>query len=429
MIRSHHIATRLRPLVFLGAALAGALALAAAFAPAPPASPAIPPTSPTSQQAQATVFTFTGRGWGHGVGMSQYGARGRALAGWSGAEILRHYYRGTSLSVVRQRPVRVLLSTGRRSATVSSPGAWRAVGARPNGRTVTPLRAGVVYRITTLSTGRLALVRQGRRVAVFTGQVRVQARTSGGWVAWGPTKPEAARRYHGGLRAVPTGRGFDLVNVVGLDAYIRGVVPREMPADWGDDAFAALVTQAVAARSYALSTMSPTATYDVFDDDRSQVYGGVSAEDPRTTRAVTATRGTVVTYDGKVITTYFFSTSGGRTEDVQNVFRGGTPRPYLVSVPDPFDEISPYHVWPDPPSFSPAGLGRRLGLDGPVTQITVLRRGSSPRVLDARITTESGSQTVLTGTTMRAKLGLRDTWFTVTERQLPAAQAARLVSG
>ena len=428
MIRPLHITqglAGLRPSTVLGAVVAGGIALAAGSAPVAPAAAAATPPVPD----QATVFTFTGRGWGHGVGMSQYGARGRALAGWSGAQILRAYYRGTALTVVHQRPVRVLLSPGRRSATVWSPGAWRAVGARSNGRGVTPLRAGATYRITTLPTGRLALMRDGRRVAVFTGPMRVQARTAGGWVAWGPTQPEAARRYHGGLRAVPTGGGFDLVNVVGLDTYVRGVVPREMPAQWGDDAFAALVAQAVATRSYVLSTMSPTANYDVFDDDRSQVYGGVSAEDPRTTRAVTATRGTVVTYHGSVITTYFFSTSGGRTEDVQNVFRGGTPRPYLVSVPDPFDQISPYHVWPDPPSFTPAGLGRRLALDGPVTDVTVLHRGVSPRVIDARITTESGSQTVVSGLTMRSELGLRDTWFTVTKQQLPAVQAARLVGG
>lgn len=417
----------IRPLTTLGLGAA----LAALALPNPSAGgAAAPPTSPSTQQAgQATVFTFTGHGWGHGVGMSQYGARGRALAGWSGAQILRHYYTGTSLTVVKQRQVRVLLSPGRRTAVVWSPGAWRVIGARPNGRTVTPLRAGAFYRIVTLPTGQLALMRGGRRVAAFTGPLRVQARTAGGWVAWGPAQPEAARRYRGGLRAVPTGAGFDLVNVVGLDVYVKGVVPREMPPDWGDDAFAALVAQAVAARSYVLATMSPTANYDVFDDDRSQVYGGVSAEDPRTTRAVAATRGTVVTYHGTVITTYFFSTSGGRTEDVQNVFRGATPRPYLVSVADPFDEISPYHVWPDPPSFSPAGLGRRLGVDGPVTQVTVLRRGVSPRVVDARVTTESGSQTVLTGITMRSQLGLRDTWFTVAKRQVSVAQAARLVGG
>jgi SpoIID/LytB domain protein len=417
----------IRPLTTLG--LGAALAALALSIPSAGAGED-PPTSPAADQAdQATVFTFTGRGWGHGVGMSQYGARGRALAGWSGARILRAYYPGTSLSVVHQRPVRVLLSAARRSAFVWSPVAWRAVGARANGRGVTPLRARATYRITTLPTGRLALMRHGRRVAVFTGLMRVQARTAAGWVAWGPRQPEAARRYHGGLRAVPTGAGFDLVNVVGLDTYVRGVVPSEMPADWGDDAFAALVAQAVATRSYALSTMSPTADYDVFDDDRSQVYGGVSAEDPRTTRAVNATRGTVVTYHGDVITTYFFSTSGGRTEDIQNVFRGGTPRPYLVSVPDPFDKISPYHVWPDPPSFTPARLGRRLGLDGPVTDITVLHRGVSPRVIDARVTTASGSQTVVTGLTMRSELGLRDTWFTVAKRRLPAVQAARLVGG
>jgi stage II sporulation protein D len=415
----------IRPLTTLGLGAA----LAALVLPIPSAGAGeAPATSPTTHQAgQATVFTFTGRGWGHGVGMSQYGARGRALKGWSGARILGAYYHGTSLSVVRQRPVRVLLSAGRHSAFVWSPDPWRVIGARTNGRGVTPLRAGATYRITTLPTGRLALVRAGRRVAVFTGPLRVQSRRAGGWVAWGPTQPEAARRYRGGLRAIPTGGGFDLVNVVGLDVYVRGVVPREMPPDWGDDAPAALVAQAVATRSYILSTMSPTANYDVFDDDRSQVYGGVSAEDPRTNRAVAATRGTVVTYHGDVITTFFFSTSGGRTEDIQNVFRGGTPRPYLVSVPDPFDAISPYHVWPDPPSFSPAGLGRRLGLDGPVTDVTVLHRGVSPRVIDARITTQSGSQTVVSGLTMRAELGLRDTWFTVAKRQLPAAQAARLV--
>jgi stage II sporulation protein D len=147
---------------------------------------------------------------------------------------------------------------------------------------------------------------------------------------------------------VPSAGAFDLVNVVGLDDYLLGVVPREMPASWGDDSLAALVAQAVAARSYALATLKPTANYDLFDDDRSQVYGGVAAEDPRTTRAVQSTRGTVLTYDGAVITAFFFSTSGGRTEDVQNVFRSG-PRPYLVSVPDPYDRISPYHDWPDPP--------------------------------------------------------------------------------
>jgi stage II sporulation protein D len=368
----------------------------------------------TTTPSPGDTFTFEGHGWGHGVGLSQYGARGRALAGWDAARILGHYYHGTTLTVQKRRTVRVLLSSGRSTATVWSPTPWRAVGARPNGRTVTPLEAGATYVLRVLPDGRLALDRGDTRTAIFTGSVRVQARAVDGTVAWGPRQPEAGRTYRGGIRAVPAGAAFDLVNVVSLEDYLKGVVPREMPASWGDDAPAALVTQAVAARSYALATLNPTANYDLFDDDRSQVYGGASAEDPRTTRAVEATRGTVLTYDGAVITAFFFSTSGGRTEDVQNVFPGSAPRPYLVSVPDPFDRISPYHDWPDPPTFGAARLGTLLGLDGPVTDVTIVRTGVSPRVLEARVTTKSGRQTSVTGATLRAALGLRDTWFTVT---------------
>ena len=378
----------------------------------------------TTTTPAGDTFTFEGHGWGHGVGLSQYGARGRALAGWDAARILRHYYHGASLTVQRKRTVRVLLSTGRASAALWSPTPWRAGGARPNGRTITPLKAGAAYVLRMLPDGRLALDLGPRRVAIFTGAVRVQGRGASSSVAWGPRQPEAGRRYRGGLRAVPAGAGFDLVNVVSLEDYLKGVVPREMPASWGDDALAALVAQAVAARSYAISTMKPTTGYDLYDDDRSQVYGGVSAEDPRSTRAVEATRGTVLTYDGQVITAFFFSTSGGRTEDVQNVFRGSAPRPYLVSVPDPYDRISPYHAWPDPPTFTGARLGSLLGLDGPVTDVTIVRRGVSPRVLEARVTTRSGRQTSFTGTQMRSELGLRDTWFSVV-KDAPGVAVAR----
>jgi stage II sporulation protein D len=393
-------------ILLLAAAAAGGLALGA--------SPA------GSQQPEGdTVFTFTGRGWGHGVGMSQYGARGRALEGWSAARILKHYYRGTRLSAVRRRAVRVLLSTGRRGAAVWSPGPWRAIGVRPNGRRLTKLRPGAVHRLAVLPDGRLALRRSGRVVAVFAGPVRLQSSAAGGWVAWGPRRPEDARRYRGGLRAVPSGGTFDLVNVVGLEGYLKGVVPREMPATWGDDAFDALKAQAVAARTYALATISPGEVFDLFDDTRSQVYGGVAGEDPRTSRAVERTGGRVLTYDGQVITAFFFSTSGGRTEDVQHVFTSSPPRPYLVSVPDPYDRLSPYHVWPDPPTFSGERLGHLLGLDGPVAEITILSRGTSPRVREALVTTRSGQQTTLSGATLKARLGLRDTWFAVDERPAP----------
>ena len=291
------------------------------------------------------------------------------------------------------------------------------------------LARGAVVTVRPRRGGRTVLLRGARRLATFTGTVRlVPARRAS--VAWGEGGPRADQRYRGELRAVPSGGRLDVVNAVGLEDYLRGVVPREMPVDWGDDAPAALAVQAVAARSYALATMEPGAVYDLFDDDRSQTYGGVASEDPRSNRAVQATRSTVLTYGGKVITAYFFSTSGGRTENVENVFRGSPPRPYLVSVPDPYDRGSPYHAsWPDPPSFTGAGLGRALGLDGPVDRVEILSRGVSPRVRIARFVARSGRSAEFTGIELRSTLGLRDSWFRVIRRTMPRSAAARLVGG
>jgi stage II sporulation protein D len=431
MRRPHHPATLAALAAGAALAVAGpAAAQTTPTAPPPPTTTTPAPPGPGPAPGDTTVFTFSGRGWGHGVGMSQYGARGRALAGWSARRILTHYYRGARLTTVRRRVVRVLLAENLRSIAVWSPDRWRAIGARPNGATRTPLRTNAVYRLFVQTDGRLALQREGRTIATFMGRARVQGKSAAGIVAWGPQQPEAARRYRGGLRAVPMGDGtFDLVNVVGLEDYLKGVVPREMPAGWGDDAFAALAAQAVAARSYALATLSPGDVFDMYDDDRSQVYGGVAGEDARSSLAVARTKGRVLTYHGQVITAFFFSTSGGRTEDVQNVFTGSGPRPYLVSVADPFDRLSPYHVWPDPPTFTAARLGRLLGLDGPVAEITVLSRGRSPRVRQVLATTLSGKQATLTGSRIRAALGLRDTWFSVSKQKVSAATAQRLVRG
>jgi stage II sporulation protein D len=381
------------------------------------------------REPMATVYTFQGRGWGHGVGMSQYGARGQAIAGRGAAAILRHYYRGTRLTTARTRTVKVLLGEGVGSFAASSARAWRALGAGARGRRAVRLPPGAAVTVRAGRGGRTVLLRGARRLATFAGAVRLVPARRGG-VAWGEGAPRADQRYRGELRAVPSGGGLDVVNALGLEDYLKGVVPREMPPDWGDDAPAALQVQAVAARSYALATMEPGAVYDLFDDDRSQTYGGIASEDPRSTRAVGATRNRVLTYGGRVITAYFFSTSGGRTENVENVFSGSPPRPYLVSVPDPYDRGSPYHAsWPDPPSFTGAGLARALGLDGPVDRIEILGRGVSPRVRSARVTSRSGDSAVFTGIELRSTLGLRDSWFRVIRRTMPRSAADRLVGG
>src|SRR5262245_23727002 len=143
------------------------------------------------REPMATVFTFQGRGWGHGVGMSQYGARGQALAGRGAAAILRHYYRGAVLRAAPTRTVKVLLAEGLGSFAASSPGAWRAVGAaRGRGRRAVALRPRVAVTVRAGAGGRTVLLRGRRRVATFAGAVRLVPARRGG-VAWGERAPRA----------------------------------------------------------------------------------------------------------------------------------------------------------------------------------------------------------------------------------------------
>src|ERR671938_178043 len=141
-----------------------------------------------------------------------------------------------------------------------------------------------------------------------------------------------------GLAARVAGR-LRVINDVPVDAYLWGVVPSEMPKDWAPEA---LEAQAVAARSYALNHLRG-GVFDLFPDTRDQVYLGIPHEDPATTAAVNATSGKVVLYKGHVANTMFFSTSGGRTASASDY--GASPVPYLVTVRDPYDSISPYHRW------------------------------------------------------------------------------------
>jgi stage II sporulation protein D len=220
-----------------------------------------------------------------------------------------------------------------------------------------------------------------------------------------------ARPYRGAIRLVPSG-GLLAINLVDLEQYLGGVVAQEMPASWGDRAPAALRAQAIAARTYSLASLRPTQPYDMYDDTRSQVYGGVAAEDPRAVAAVTATAGRVITFGGKLITAFYFSTSGGHTEDGGNVFPSTTPMPYLVGRPDPFDGVSPLHRW-KPRTITGSQLGRVLRMGAPVAQLKVLRRGSSPRVMSALVVSSTGARATLTGADVRRLLKLPDTWFSV----------------
>jgi len=353
----------------------------------------------------ASRLVIEGAGFGHGVGMSQYGAYGFAEQGADHAKILRHYYTGTQVGILNggTSQVRVLLKTAGR--IVFTNGASVA-----GGRRLDPGRRYVATR--GLSGGVTLRSASGRVLGSYESPLTITGATGGFQVNGRSGHAATDGRYRGSLhlRAAAIG-GVSAINALGLDDYVRGVVAGEMPSGWPQ---AALRAQAVAARTYALATSKAGDGFDQYSDTRSQVYNGIAGETAATDEAVRATSGEVVTYQGKPIVTYYFSTSGGRTEDVENSFLGAEAAPYLRSVEDPYDTASPRHRWTKQMSLRSAQ--RRLGrlVQGSLRRIKVLRRGRSPRVVSAEIV-GSGGRTSVSGPTLRSKLGLYDTWarFTI----------------
>jgi stage II sporulation protein D len=361
----------------------------------------------------AARLTIRGAGFGHGVGMSQYGALGLAQHGRSYDAILAHYYTGTELGAADENHrVRVLLQS---TSTVRFSG---AVGA--GNRNLSPEKS---YAARARGGGKVDLLTaRGRRIATFSGPLQVAGGDGGLLLGGRAGNGRSDGRYRGILELRPgVLGGLDVVNDVGLEDYVRGVVAWESPSSWPQEA---LKAQAVAARTYAITTRRSGA-FDQYPDTRSQMYGGIAAEIASTDRAVADTAGQVVTYEGEPVVTFFFSTSGGRTEDVENTSLGTAPRPWLKSVEDPYDDVSPRHVW-KPVRMSLARAASRLGglVKGSLRGIRVVERGRSPRIVAADVIGSRG-RTRVTGATLRARLGLYDTWAyftTIGVRKAPPPQ-------
>ena len=359
-------------------------ALAAGPATAAPSAPACTETCFVAPAGSGPLFLFTGHGWGHGVGMSQYGAYGYAQHGSTYDQILAHYYPGTTLAPAPTTTFRVLLADKQRRLTLSSTLPFRVQDG--NGTSV-QLPAGTVTFGPGLAIGGSKLTAP---------------------LVFSPGKGGALtlkRAYRGRISVDVVDGKLRAIDVVGLEQYLDGVVPAEMPATWAPEA---LKAQAVAARSYALATRNVAAPYDAYPDTRSQMYLGISAETPATNAAVAATKRQVLLYDGKVATTYFSSTSGGRTES--SVDWTGTPVPYLVSVPDPYDTISPYHDW-GPVPVTAQTIAKALKITGPITDATTVPNAAG-RVAKLNLVT-TPAPVAVPGATLRAAVGLRSTWFSL----------------
>jgi SpoIID/LytB domain protein len=357
---------------------------------------------------------LVGHGFGHGHGMSQYGAQGAAKQGLTYRQIIDFYYPGTTWSEVTGG-VRVLISADTTSDVVVK--AVPGLRLTDIGSSVTypvPMPPGVKRWRITVGAGNKSVVQYltrswhrwrpgGRASLVGDGQFGAPAPLT-------LFTPYGARSYRGALRSaspVPGGKARDTVNVLSMDDYVRGVIPREMPASWQPEAVRA---QAVAARTYATWSRDqyPSRYYQICDTSYCQVYGGQGAEDPRSNDAVTATANQILTYDGKPAFTQFSSSNGGWTS------AGSVP--YLTARADPYDDYTgnPVHAWST--DLGAAKIERAYPSLGTLRGIEVTRRDGNGEwkgrvwtlVLDG-----SKSDVTVSGDAFRARFGLKSAWFTV----------------
>jgi stage II sporulation protein D len=351
------------------------------------------------------MFVIEGHGYGHGVGLSQYGAEGLTRHGYSYREVLAHYYPGTSLARVPQSArIRVLIATGYRSVSVASTG---SISFRDGAGATAELGPGA-YTVSP------TLIAKGGRALSPRPPVRLEPTSS--------ALRLNGRAFRGSLVVLPDGSGLTVINDLPIDLYVRGVVAREMPSNWNREALRA---QAVAARSYALASLRPSRSFDVYPDQRSQMYGGLTAEARATNAAVVGTAGEVLVWQGRVASTYFNSSSGGRTARSSDAWPGGRAMPYLASVPDPYDALSPQHHW-GPYFLSATTLSARLGLPTIYAIRTTLN--TSGRVATVEISTANGPRT-LTGNAVASALGLRSTWFSIRRNRFHVAATSTPPSG
>jgi stage II sporulation protein D len=355
-------------------------------------------------------ITIKGHGYGHGHGMSQYGAQGAAMQGLGFRRIAQFYYPGTTWGTVGG-PVRVRISADTTDDLVVRARSGLRLHESGNGAT-TPLpdNGATRWRIRVNDAGQDKvdyLTRGWRTWRTVNGEGGFSA----GRAPVTLVTPAGSTQYRGRLwsEAPPAGgRARDTVNVLSLENYLKGVVPREMPALWKP---AAVRAQAVAARTYAAQQRDDLGT--LCDTTSCQVYGGYSAEHPASNDAVEKTAKLALMWQGAPAFTQFSSSSGGWTS--------AGSQPYLVAKKDPYDAWSgnPVHSWSE--RVSDAAIEAKWPGIGNLTRITVLQRDGNGewggRVQSVRLVGGRG-RVVVSGDTLRAVLGLRSTWvtFVVTHR-------------
>jgi len=382
-------------------------------------------------------FLFSGRGNGHGLGMSQWGARGRGQAGQDYRSILQAYYQGASIDVRdTSRAVRVglthyAINLARPWPRLYGPFQEIAGPATVDGTTLSVETGGFLVFGSNPAGRATVLVQRpdGRRGQPFTITRPLTVR------AGGPAglrtnllesldsdfrRGSEERRYGGTLTIIPrAGASVVLVNTLSLEDYLKDVVPAEMPFAWGAEA---LKAQAVAARTYALRKilLAGPGEFDLEGTTYDQAYGGLGEERAASSDAVDSTRGQVLTSGGHLIDALYMASGGGHTENSEYGFirwnHGLVPAAYysyLRGISDPLDRSPAWEIGP----FTPAAAAQIMRDDGEdlgdtIVGMDVLQMGPSGRVLGVRVR-GSGGSFELSGPGLRFLFGLPDTLVTI----------------
>ncbi|MCU1376263.1 MAG: hypothetical protein JWO68_3549 [Actinomycetia bacterium] len=372
--------------------------------------------TPASAYADG-ILRLEGHGWGHGRGLGQYGGYGYAVEeGKTYDWILDHFYGGTTPGQKAAGDITVRLTEfDTKDMIVVSGSAWDLSG--------TPFAAGEAALVRHTATGADVMKGAGcggpwTKIGTVDSPVSPRATTAyaGDDVklmlrACGPTGQ--LRSYRGTLSLVASGASTWVVNTLPMEQYLRGVVPRESPASWGDagggKGLEALKAQAVAARSYAWAE-SRSPLFKTCDTTACQVYdgaglNGLPSEDHRSDAAVSATAGEIrLTSSGAVARTEFSSSTGGYTA-------GGN----FTAVPDIGDDTpsNPNHDWTA--KVAVADVEKAYPTIGSLQALAITKRNAlgaeGGRAVTVKLTGSSGSTSV-TGDALRSKLALKSDWFT-----------------
>jgi stage II sporulation protein D len=377
-------------------------------------------------------FLFKGRGNGHGLGMSQWGARGRAGAGDDYKKILAAYYQNSRIdSRDTSGMVRIALTHGpidlaRPWPRVFGPMPFVAEPVTVDGYPQLSGAAGELLGFDVSQRGlpeaflqspdgthRISVAFNRPLVIHSAGAAGIRTnilQTMGGDFRTGAEQ----WRYGGELRLIPKGGATVLpVSVLPIEDYLKGVVPAEMPPYWGVEA---LKAQAIAARTYAIRKISGGGDFDLEGNQFDQAYSGLTEQVKASSDAVDATRGQVLTYNGTLLSALYMASGGGHTENSEYGFihwnhglRPAVNLPYLRGITDPLDRAPSWQVGP----FSATDAAQILrnnddDLGDRLVGIDILQKGPSGRVLGVRL--RGSSQTdEISGPVLRAWFGLPDT--------------------